>query len=66
MLSDDEARPVAVPNLEARQLSLDPRLPDSRRDRGHKHRRESDSMSVESGANAKKADQSRSAEENRR
>ena len=66
VLSDDEPRPA--PQLEARRLSLEPRLQDprgdqrGRRDKSRKHPRESDSMSIESSSNPKKADQSSSAE----
>ena len=61
ILSDDEPRPVAVPSQETNRLSLDPR-----RDRGSKHRRESDSMSVGSSSNPKRADQASSAEKGRK
>ena len=54
MLSDDEPRPE--PQLEARRLSLDPRK------QGRKHRRDDDSMSVESTSHSKKPDQTRSSE----
>ena len=54
VLTDDQ--PKAGPSLEARGLSLE----DPRRDR--RRRRESDTMSVESGTIAKKPDQTRSAE----
>ena len=68
VLSDDEPRPP--PALEARRLSLEPRVQDprvqeSRPDRGAKHRREPDSMSVDSASIAKRADQSRSAEKSK-
>ena len=68
VMSDDEPRPA--PQLEARRLSLEPAaaLQDprtdqrNRREKTRKHPRESDSMSVESSSNPKKADQTRSAE----
>ena len=63
VLSDDEPQPV---NIEARRLSLDhprdPRPSGSSREVGHKHRRDPDSMSVDSATNPKKPDQSRSTE----
>ena len=66
VLNDDEPKPVDQP--EASGLSLHPvhhrAVTDPRnRDRGRKHGRGSDSMSVES--NAKKPDQSCSAEKNK-
>ena len=65
VLADDGPRPDQVPQLEARRLSLEPGVQDPRRDRrerNRKHPRESDSMSVDSASNAKKADQTRSSE----
>lgn len=59
VLSDDEPRPVDQP--EASGLSLQPqRHPVDPRSHGKKHSRGSDSMSV--GSNAKKPDQTKSAE----
>ena len=57
VLSDDEPKPDQ--DLGARRLSLDPR-PERSRDRGRKHPRDSDTMSVDSFA--KKPDKSKSAE----
>ena len=63
VMSDDEPHPGPKPQLEARRLSLepvrDPRV--SERSQGRKHRRDPDSVSMES-VGAKKPDQSRSAE----
>ena len=58
VLSDSEPKPS--PDLGARSLSLEAR-PRDPRDRGRKHHRESDSMSVGSSS-AKKPDKTRSAE----
>ena len=56
VLSDDEPRPVG--RLEASGVSLET----VRRDRGQKHRRGSESMSVDTAVNAKKPDKTRSSE----
>ena len=65
-MSDEEPSPV--PLAEARGLSLEARVRDPRqvRERGSKHRLLSDSMSIESGSNAKKVDQTKSAEKVRK
>ena len=63
-MSDEET--YSAPSLEARRLSLEPRVVDPRRDRGSKHARESDSSSVDSGKVAKRADQTKSAEKSKK
>ena len=60
VLSDEEVSSDPAPSREARKLSLDPR-----RQPGAKHRRDADSMSVDS-ATAKRADKTSSAEKSRR
>ena len=58
VLNDDEPKPV---QMDARRLSLEP-ANDLTSRQSRKHRRDPDSMSVESGSHPKKPDQTRSTE----
>jgi hypothetical protein len=61
VLNDDEARPDQ--DLEARRLSLEPAASqDPGRERGNKHRRDSDEMSVGSESTSKRPDKTKSSE----